>query len=426
MGRKGQAKKIAKQILGKGLQAAKKLANDPKVKQVIRKEVKMAKRRAMLELNAATGGVSGKILGMGDYHFSSNFKGAASGPKRALSVANSIIIEREEFIIPVVTDSTVGGKKTKIQKFRVNPGNYITFPWGSQVALGYESYEPLGIQFIFDSTSGELVSGTDTSLGKVCMAAQYNSYARDWDTFIELENANDSVCCATSESAILGIENKPSLRGAKTLYVSQSDPVSAGKGFYDICDVYVATTGLQGVSVRVGDLKIRYRIKLFNPIVRDSEVPSMNIQASFANASANDTLATTTATLQENLTARHAGATLTWTANTLAVANLRPTVGRMLLTVQLQKFGTVGTRVGGSCAYTCSYLGASLTPVASFVNLDQGYPTSVSSAQSAYSGAQILPAEIDSFTLTFSGFTGVSSDNSRLIITMSPYDTSDF
>jgi len=424
MGRKGQAKKIAKQILGKGLQAAKKLANDPKVKQIVKKELKMAKRRAMLELNAATGGVSGKILGMGDYHFSSNFKGAASGPKRGLSVANSIIIEREEFVIPIVTSSTA--KATKIQKFRVNPGNYITFPWGSQVSLGYESYEPLGIQFIFDSTSGELVSGTDTSLGKFCAAAQYNSYARDWDTFIELENANDSVCCATSESAILGIENKPSLRGAKTLYVSQSDPVSAGKGFYDVCDVYVATTGLQGTSVRVGDLKIRYRIKLFNPIVRDSEVPSMNIQASFANASANDTLATTTATLQENLTSRHAGATLTWTANTLVVANLRPTVGRMLITVQLQKSGTVGTRIGGSCAYTCSYLANSLTPVASFVDVNQGYPASVSTANSAYSGAQILPAEIDSFTLTFSGFTGVSSDTSRLIVTLSPYDTSDF
>lgn len=413
--------KVMKKTMKVAKKAVKKAANDPEVKALAKNTARQLKQQFLAgiktEMSAYSGG---RITGNGDYYVSKNVHGKVSG--RALSVANSIVIEREEFITPVISGAA---KATTIQKYRVNPGNYLLMPWGSAVALGYESWEPLGIQIIFDSTSGTALNSTDTSLGKASLAAQYNTYARDWDSFLELENANDSITKEPCENMLLGIEAKQTLRGAKTLYVSATDPNSAGKGFYDLCDVYVATTGLQGANVRCGDLKIRYRIRLFNPIVRDSQIPISTIQANGTNASANDSLAVTP-TVVENMSTK-LGASLAWTANTLVISKLPPFVGKMRLTLQLQKGTTSGTRNGATCTFTGSYLGNAVTVANDSPSIDQGYPAASETATvQGYSASKIYPVETDTITITFTGGTGVSGDTFGLLVVLSSAESSDF
>ncbi len=419
-----KTKKVLAKAMKAGKKAVKRIANDPEIKAMAKTTAKQLKQQVLAGLRAEMSAYSGgKITGSGDYNVSGNIHAGRVG-RSALRVASSIVIEREEFICAAVSHSVA--KSTKIQKFRINPGNFLAFPWGSSVALGYESWEPLGMQLVLDSTSGEVLSSTDTSLGKYALAAQYNTYARDWDSFLELENANDSITANPSESSLLGLEAKQTLRGAKTLYVSATDPSSAGKGFYDLCDVYVGSTGLQGASVRYGDLKIRYKIRLFNPIVRDSQFPSLMVEASGTNASANDALAVTPTTVTENVTTR-AGATLTWAANSLTISGLPPLVGKARVTVQLQKFGSSGTRMGHTIAYTGSYLGVSVTPSPDVANIDQGFPSASETAlQQGYSGVQIYPVETDTIVLTFASGTGVASDTFRLLVTVTPSESSDF
>jgi hypothetical protein len=313
-------------------------------------------------------------------------------------------------------------KAQTLTKYRCNPGNSVTFPWGSAVALGYESWVPLGMEIIYDSTSGDALNSADTSLGKVCMAIQYNTYNRDWDSFIELENANDSVCFAPSQSAILGIENKKALRGASTLYVSATDPNSAGKGFYDICDFYIATIGVQGMDVRLGDLKVRYRFKLFNPVVRDSEFPPLYASNYGTTASANDALVASTTNAVETFSSRNGG-TVTWAANVLTIT-IRPLTGRARLVVQQTKVGSSVSRNAPVLALTCSILGVSATPT-TIIDVAATFGAATA-GNSAYTGEFIIPVNVDTLTLTFSGATGNAADVNSCYVFLMPYETSDF
>lgn len=425
MGGKKKAKQLLKQV-GRSLKkAGKKVANDKEVRQLIGQTASQVKQEMLNGIRAGMSSYSGgRITGSGDYIWktSSNINGSVGRP---LAVSNSLVIEREEFITPIVSSATAKG--LTIQKFRVNPGNYLTHPWGSAIAGGYESYVPLSAQVLFYSTSGDALNSTDSSLGKVVLAAQYNSYARDWDSFTELENANDSVCGAPSNSLILGLECKKSLRGAQSLYVSSTDPNSAGKGFYDLCDFYVATVGLQGASVRVGDLKIRYRYRLFNPIQRDTEFPDVSILGTGSNASAGDALAVTSSvTAYENASTK-LGATLAWGVNSLTVSRFRPLVGRVRIAILLSKYGANGARTGHSCAVTASALGTALTVSSDTLNIDNPSPANAGAVgSSTYVGSFQLPVETDSFVIAFSGGTGVAGDAFRLEVLLSAAETSDF
>lgn len=426
MGGKKKAKQLLKKA-GKSLKnLGRKVANDPEIRKLIADTASQVKHETLNGVRAGMSSYSGgRITGSGDYTWktSPNINGSVGRP---LAVASSLVIEREEFITPIVSHATA--KKLTIQKFRVNPGNYLTHPWGSAIAAGYESYVPISAQILFYSTSGDALNSTDSSLGKVVLAAQYNSYARDWDSFTELENANDSVCGAPSNNLILGLECKKSLRGAQSLYVSSTDPASSGKGFYDLCDFYVATTGLQGQNVRVGDLKIRYRYRLFNPIQRDTELPDVSIFASGTNASANDMLAVTTSiTAVENLTTK-LGGTLTWAANSLTVAGLRPFVGKVRLSVLHNKYGGNGARTGPtSVTVAATGLGVALTVTADTLNIDNGSPANAGAVGSSqYIGSFQLPVETDSFSITFAGAVGVASDAFRSLFLLTAAESSDF
>lgn len=431
MGRKGVRKALAK--IGKaGRKVAKKIKNDPEVRELARNTAQQFKSELLNGMKSALKtSTGGRITGDGDYVLSKNINRGSGVSNRSISVASSIIIERREFVGQIVSSAT--NKAQNLQKFRVNPGDPLTFPWGSNVALGYESYEPLSMQFIYEATSGDALNATDTSLGKVALAAQYNTYARDWDTFFELENANDSVVCKPSESAMLGIECKKSLRGAKTLYVSATDPTTSGKGFYDVCDVYVSTIGLQGQSVRCGDLFVVYRLRLFNPIVRDSEFPACGWGISGTVASANVAWPLSTAgNVVDRLTNRLGGTVVTTSGDVITVTGIRPFYGRVRLTLQNAFSGSVGSRNGAYFTVTASSLGVALT-----VTADTYYVTSsatgvnfgsisVSGLTAGTSQSWVLPATTDSFVITASGKGGQANDDSRFMMLLTPYEATDF
>jgi len=423
----GKGVKKALKKAGRAIKkAGKRIANDPQIKAEAKAMASQFKseliRGVKQGMATATGG---RITGSGDYVFSRNF---SSSYKGRISVANSIVIEREETVAFIVSNATA--KLPTIQKFRVNPGNYGVFPWGSSVALGYESWEPLGMQFYVESSAGEMVSSSDNSLGTVILAAQYNTYARDWDSIMELENANDSVYCKVSQSPMLGIECKRNLRGAKSLYVSQSDPDAAGKAFYDLCDVFVGTYGLQGTSVRVGALKVRYRIKLFNPIMRDSEFPTCRATFQGTVASAGHAIGTA-ATIVENFSTKVSGSVVATNEN-VATFTCRPLVGRARLRVTHNHTGASGSRVSPTITVAATSLGTSLaggeadsvgSTTVYWRQSDEGADTETTAVTVI---DYVLPVNTDGFTLTFGSCTGVASDQYNLIVEMEPFETSDF
>lgn len=426
----GRGKKLASKALKGAKRAGKKVVNDPEIRALVKTTASQLKRELIGGIKGSMTRLSGgKITGSGDYYSSSrNINGGRGIASSAMKVASSIVIEREELVKSIVSAPTA--KDVTIDKFRVNPGNYITCPWGSAVASGYESWEPLSCQFVFKTTCGEMVSGTDNSLGKVAMAAQYNSFARDWDSFFEIENANDSVTQKPSESFALGVECKPSLRGAKTLYVSSTDPASAGKGFYDLCDVFVASSGCQGQNVRLGDLFIRYRWRLFNPIVRDSEFPTTGVGITGTVAAANDPFATT-ATVVENLSTKMGGSVVISSA-TVVTLNLRPLSGRLRINVMYVRSGTSVSRVAPTLAFAGTALGVPVTIpsdgslVAGFLSGRTGASAAVTDTVCFNNQSVAVPVNTDTVTITAAACTGNAADVFKMIITLTPLESSDF
>lgn len=417
-------KKTAKRAAKGVARGAAKIARDPAVQAAVKGLAKQAAKQVKQQARRQAGPAVSKLLGLGDYYMkgSRNIH-AGNLPSSALRVSNSTVYEREEFVGSIISNHT--SLKTTFNKFRVNPGNYAVFNAGSQIALQYQSYVPLGCEFVYKSTSANALNSTNTALGKVCLAAQYNSFARDWDSFVELENASDSVTVNPSENAILGVECNPAKRGSRTLYVSATDPGTAGKPFYDLGDVFVATTGVQGIDVPLGDLFVRYKWRLFDPIVRDTTFPNLTIFATGSNASANDTLATAP-TVTEDVTTK-TGATLTWAANSLTIAGLRPLVGRARVTVQLNKFGSNGARTGPTCAFTGTYRGVPVTPTADTLDINSQSPANAGSVGNAvFTATQLYPVDTDTIIITFTPGVGVAGDTFRALFTISPGETSDF
>lgn len=424
-------KKIAKKILKVARKGANKVRKDPELRALVKSVASQTKSLVLNEVKAGLSGMTGgKITGSGDYRISGNIRaGGGGGRRKGNSVASSIVIEREEFVRPLVSSTTAKGDV--ILKFRINPGNRNVFRWGADVALGYESYKPEQCFFMFESTSGDALNSTDTSLGKVVLAAQYNTYARDWDSFTELMNANDKAFGKPSENLMLGLECKESLRGAKTLYVSATDPATAGKAFYDLCDVFVGITGVQAQSLKAGELKVRYKFRLFNPIVRDSEIPSILCGASAAITSTSDPLIASS-TWVENLSTAFGGSV----SNTATVVtlNMVPTPGRVRLNVLYKRSGTSQTRTCPTLNVTAFSLGITAGAVTQDTSLtgvvidNPHYSGAVASqTSSGYAGNYVIPPDTDQIVITFGGSpVGVSGDTVQLQIIGTPYESSDF
>ncbi len=230
-----------------------------------------ARRAFAPQLNAARTLISGR----GDYNVTSNqlVRSSATIPPRF--GATSIRVRRRELIAPITSSGTAGA--FKLEKFTINPGYSATFPWLSVIAQVFESWRPMGVAFEYVSLSGTAVGSTNTALGQLILAPQYNAYGLDPVNKVQLEGFPDAVSVCVDQSALLGVECKRNLRQSDALLIRNTNVVnnatSMAAGLFDLGDLFVATNGLQGTTVAVGELWVIYDVELFNPIVPRSIVP---------------------------------------------------------------------------------------------------------------------------------------------------------
>lgn len=415
-------KKGVKKVARALKKAGKKAASNPEVRALAKQLGNQLKQEAKIA-------ASGLIFGSGDYR--------VGGPvvtrgTRFPGATRKMTISRKEFVTPVVSSATAKG--TEVLKFRINPGAYSSGFWTSALARGFTSWRPRQCRLIYEPTSGAAVASDDTSLGKVIMAAQYNSFARDWDSIAEFQNARDSVTTDPAEGATLLIECARSKRGADLLFVSSQDPVTAGKAFYDLCDVFVCITGLRGTSVRAGDLYLEWHIDLEDPILRDSEMPSAYYAVSGTVASANDPfLATGVGVLNETIsTTLGTGLPNAVVATTTGVTlKVKPVPGRTRVIIQWQKSGSSVSRgVPATVNVTSTYLGVAVdsttidqTLIAGGLGTLNANATSTSMNQT---GTYLVSPNVDTIVVAFGSATGNAGDTLKCIIMVEAAETSDF
>lgn len=207
-----------------------------------------------------------KVFGSGAYALESNSLWNASQQVPIMHSSNeSIRFRHREYI----GDVAMNGNTFTSSQYSVNPGLFQTFPFLSSIASNFQEYSFKGLVFEFKTTSAtSLVSGTNTAMGSVMLAAQYRSDAPAFTSKAQLLNEMWSVDTVPSSDAILPIECAPGESPMSNQYVRTGNLTSGDVKLYDLCTVTYATAGGQtGQTNVIGELWVSYDIELRKPQV---------------------------------------------------------------------------------------------------------------------------------------------------------------
>lgn len=258
-------------------------------------------------LGGPAGGAVGKLIGMagdtlhsfitgqGDYTVSSNTlcEGGVSPPVMLASKNNgSVILRHREFIADIT-----GSIDFKLQSYDINAGLSSTFPWLAGTASNFEEYRVHGMVFEFKSTSSDAIlsSATNSALGTVIMATQYNSLSLPFPDKKTMENYEFANSSKPSVSFYHPIECKSELNPLHELYIRTNDSFPGDQRLYDLGAFQIACQGQQANGGTIGELWCTFEIELFKPkYTVNSDVFSDHFNLATINATA--PLGLTTAT----------------------------------------------------------------------------------------------------------------------------------
>jgi len=202
----------------------------------------------------------GKISGLGAYKLQRNSLVSSSQVPFMHSSQDGVRIRHREFIQDI--SSSIAFSSTSIA---MNPGMSETFPWLSAIAQNFEEYRFEGLAVEFKSTSADALNSTNTALGTIIMAAEYNSSQSAYINKQQMENSMWAMSAKPSECMIMPVECAPSLNPLSNQYIRLGD-VASGQDIrlYDLCNVQIASVGSQAAAV-VGELWVTYDVVLFKP-----------------------------------------------------------------------------------------------------------------------------------------------------------------
>lgn len=213
----------------------------------------------------AGAGIS-RYLGFGDYTVAANSlvdKSSNSVPMMH-SVGTSVTVRHKEYLGEIITSSTARGFKSTA--YPINPGVPQTFPWLSGIASAYTEYEFKGLVFHFQTTAGEYSGSGDVAVGALMMATKYRSTDAPFTNKIQMLNEFFSTSTKVADSAAHAIECAPNQTVLGSRYIRQSPADIVGdEKFYDLGEFNVATTGVAGSNITVGELWVTYEVVLRKP-----------------------------------------------------------------------------------------------------------------------------------------------------------------
>lgn len=232
------------------------------------------------------------LLGKGDYTISENInkisKNSMLGssmkpPSFASGGKGQFVFEHNEYAFDVISSSTPGAFKSNT--YTINPSIPDLFPWLSSMASNFEYYQIEGLMFRYVSTSGDSVASTNTALGTVMMYVNpdiYDPLTVSKQALLQYEGCVDAK---PTQNILIGAECDPKRMVAPKFYVGTA-PVGADRRFNDFGQLIVATTGIPGASVVLGELWAHYKVRFFTAKVPDNDVGGKVIGAHYTRVGA--------------------------------------------------------------------------------------------------------------------------------------------
>lgn len=173
-----------------------------------------------------------------------------------------VLLKHREFL--GVVNSSVD---FEVQTYELNPGLDRTFPWAAGIANQFQQYKIRSMCWEFVSTSAtSLVSGTNTALGQIAMATQYDSVVPEFSNLADMLNSQWATSTKISSNLMHPIECERGQTTSMPQYVRNAPPPpGADIRLYDLGRTTIATYGAQA-SNQVGQIWISYVIELYKPI----------------------------------------------------------------------------------------------------------------------------------------------------------------
>jgi hypothetical protein len=208
------------------------------------------------EYGRSAGATVSRILGFGDYTVTRNtLKGAPMFGKGS----RNIRIRHREFIGDMLSSTTFDNNS-----FYINPGNQTLFPWLSGIAQSYQQYKIHGMVFCFNTTSATALNSTNTALGTVMMATNYDVTEEAYVSKAELMSSYFSTSGKPSESLMHAIECNPKERPVDVLFIDHGGEAVGDRPMFDHGRFQFATAGMQATAT-IGELWVSYDIELMKP-----------------------------------------------------------------------------------------------------------------------------------------------------------------
>jgi hypothetical protein len=246
------------------------------------------------------------ITGMGDYQVKSNtlYNGSisSSSPPRftGASTPGATRLQHREYLGDVLSS----GSPFNLQTYIINPESPATFPWLSAIALNFEQYRFHGLVFEFKTTSATAVASTNTALGSVILATQYNALEEKFVSKLQMDQYEYAVSTNPSISCIHPIECDPRLGAPLYLYTNSSsvqgnagDPRLTVMGNFSI-----ATVGQQSAAT-IGELWISYDVEFIKPRLDQGVVSYAQDYFIYMSGPTNDFWTLSTTNMFENTVA---------------------------------------------------------------------------------------------------------------------------
>lgn len=124
----------------------------------------------------------------------------------------------------------------------------------------------MGCVFEYKAMSGQTTSSTDTALGSVILATEYDPTKVAFSSKAQMENYYFAQSTVPSQSVMHGVECAADQTVQKHLYIRDGNTVSpTDLRWSDFGNFYIATQGFPGTSVVAGELWVTYKVKLYKP-----------------------------------------------------------------------------------------------------------------------------------------------------------------
>lgn len=226
-------------------------------------------------LGDRAGGFLGRITGLGSYQ-GAGVNDSADPPAVRNSALREIVISHREYICDIITSGTAGA--FKLQNFMLNPGSPLAFPWLSSLAPNFQEWKLNGCVFEFKSMSADALNSTNTALGQVICATNYNVNMPNYQSKYEMENSEFGSSCKPSCSFMHPIECDRRVNLLENLLVAAGGvtPTGGDPNFYQHANFQIATNGFQGTNVNIGELWVTYEIIFYKPIQPEANGGSGN------------------------------------------------------------------------------------------------------------------------------------------------------